>query len=219
MQSLLQVQWRVTPLKTPRPWLHCPRCDARTPFVSSGKFRVNAQKKRLDAWLVYRCAQCEQSWNFPVLERCPVNGIEPAALRALTENDAALAWRHAFDLTRLGWHSSQIESFSELSVEKQLLSPREDLATHAEIAIAAPYDSGVRLDKLLASELAMSRSAIERLADVNALVIRPANRRGLKQWVRDGQKITLDLGAPAFAEPSLLTKLWAAPSAPEAHRS
>ncbi|QEX16551.1 hypothetical protein FRZ44_18460 [Hypericibacter terrae] len=218
MQSLLQVQWRVTPLKTPRPWLHCPRCDARTPFVSSGKFRVNAQKKRLDAWLVYRCARCEQSWNFPLLERCPVNGIEPATLRALTENDAALAWHHAFDLTRLGRHSSQIESFAELSVEKQLLSPRDGVATHAEIAIAAPYDCGVRLDKLLASEFGLSRSAIERLADAKALIVLPASRRTLKQGARDGQKITLDLGAPAFAEPSMLTRLWAAPSTPEAPR-
>ena len=216
MQSLLQVQWRVTPLKTPRPWLHCPRCDARTPFVSSGKFRVNAQKKRLDAWLVYGCARCEQSWNLPLLERCPVNGIEPATLRALTENDAALAWRHAFDLTRLGRHSSQIESFAELWVEKRLLSPLDGVATHAEIAIAAPYECGVRLDKLLAGELGLSRSTIERLADASALIVLPANRRALKQTVRDGQTIALDLRAPAFAEPSMVTRLWAAPSAPDA---
>lgn len=88
---LLQVQWLVKPLRTPRPWLRCSRCDARTPFISSDKFRVNAQKKRIDAWLVYRCVQCDQSWNFPVPERCPVNGIEPTILRALTENDSALA--------------------------------------------------------------------------------------------------------------------------------
>ncbi|MGH6882281.1 DUF1062 domain-containing protein [Hypericibacter sp.] len=218
MQSLLQVQWRVTPLKTPRPWLHCPRCDARTPFVSSDKFRVNAQKKCLDAWLVYRCAHCEQSWNFPVLERCPVNGIEPAILHALTENDAALAWRHAFDLTRLGRHSSQIESFAELSVEKQLLSPRDGVATHAEIAIAAPYDCGVRLDKLLASELGLSRSAIERLADGKALSVLPANRRALKQMVRDGQRITIDVRALPFADPSLFTRVSAGPAIPEAPR-
>jgi hypothetical protein len=218
MQSLLQVQWRVTPLKTPRPWLHCPRCDARTPFVSSDKFRVNAQKKRLDAWLVYRCARCEQSWNFPVLERCPVNGIEPAALRALTENDAALAWRHAFDLTRLGRHSNQIESFVEFSIEKHLPSPLDGIAVHAEITIAVPYECGVRLDKLLACELGLSRSAIERLAEANALTVLPASRRALKQTVRDGQRITIDLGALPFAEPSLFTRASAGPAIPGVHR-
>jgi hypothetical protein len=218
MQSLLQVQWRVTPLKTPRPWLHCPRCDARTPFVSSGKFRVNAQKKRLDAWLVYRCAQCEQSWNLPVLERCPVNGIEPAALRALTENDAALAWRHAFDLTRLGRHSDQIESSTDLSVEKQLLSPRDGAVTHAEIAIAAPYDCGVRLDKLLASELGLSRSAIERLTEAGALTVSPASRRALKQKIRDGQRIVIDVKALPAAGPFLFTKVSAGPAMSWAQR-
>lgn len=218
MQSLLQVQWRMTPLKTPRPWLHCPRCDARTPFVSSGKFRVNAQKKRLDSWLVYRCVHCDQSWNFPVLERCPVNGIDPGMLRALTENDAALAWRHAFDLTRLGRHSNRIECFDELAVEKRLQSPFEGAATHAEITLAAMFDCGVRLDKLLATELGLSRSAVERLAGEKALSVVPASCRALKQMARDRQKITLDLRAPLFAEPSMFTRLWAAPSTPEAHR-
>jgi hypothetical protein len=153
-----------------------------------------------------------------VLERRPVNGIGPTILRALMENDTALAWRHAFDLTRLGRHSSQIESFAELSVEKQLLSPLDGDATHAEIAIAAPYDCGVRLDKLLATELGLSRSAIERLTDEKALTVLPASRRALKQLVRDGQRITIDARALPFAGRSLFTRVSAGPAIPEAHR-
>jgi hypothetical protein len=206
MQSLLQVQWLVKPLKTPRPWLHCSRCDARTPFISSDKFRVNAQKKRIDAWLVYRCALCDQSWNFPVLERCPVNAIAPETLRGLTENEAALAWRHAFDVSRLGRHSSQIECFAELSVEKRLLSHCGGDPRQVEITIAMPYASGVRMDKFLAGELGLSRSAVERLADAKALTVMPPAQRFLSQAVRDGQKIIIDLPRLPLSAERLGTK-------------
>ncbi|MFZ5790545.1 MAG: DUF1062 domain-containing protein [Pseudomonadota bacterium] len=183
------------PLETPRPWLHCARCDARTPFVSSDKFRVNAQKKRLDAWLVYRCAHCDQNWNFPVLERCPVDAVEPTLLLALTENDEVLAWRYAFDVTRLSRYSLKIESSAGLSVEKRILAPREDGPARAEIMISAPYLCGVRLDRLLAAEIGVSRTKIDHLAKTGALVVMPSATRGLSQPARDGQRIEIDLSA------------------------
>ena len=42
---------------------------ARRPFISSDRFRVNANKQRLDVWLIYRCGCCEQPWNLAVHER------------------------------------------------------------------------------------------------------------------------------------------------------
>lgn len=206
MHSLLQVQWRVTPLKLPRPWLPCARCDARRPFVCSGKFRVNAQKKRIDAWLIYRCAHCEQNWNFPVLERCPVNAIEPALLRALTESDAALARHHAFDLVRLGRYSLEIEAFPELQVEKRLLSSVAAEAGRAEIEILAASALGIRLDRLLAVELGLSRGRIERLERRGALSVSPNVNRTLSQVARNGQRIRIELDGLS-AEPGLLERL------------
>jgi len=194
MQPLLQVQWLVRPLETPRPWLSCGRCGVRRPFVSSGKFRVNAQKKRIDAWLIYRCAHCDQTWNFPVLERCLVSGIAPAMLRALTENDAGLARRHAFDLARLGRHSSAIESFPDLHIEKRILSACEGNLVSAEIRVVAPLPVEIRLDRFLAGQLGLSRGAIDWLAENWALVVQPAVKCPLSQVVRDGQRIWINLG-------------------------
>ncbi|WP_191909022.1 DUF1062 domain-containing protein [Hypericibacter adhaerens] len=198
----------MTPLKLPRPWLPCARCNARRPFVCSGKFRVNAQKKRLDAWLVYRCAHCEQSWNFPVLERCPVNAIEPALLRALTENDATLARRHAFDLVRLARYCAEVESFADLAVERQRITGDTDNPAVAEIAIRLPYACGLRLDRFLAGELGLSRSRLMQLAETGGLVLLPATRRALSQEVRDGQTIVVDLWRAFAAEaPSMAARI------------
>ena len=66
------------PRTPPRPWLACSRCRGIKPFRCSEKFRLNANGKRLDAWLIYRCASCDNTWNRPVLERRNRRDIDPA---------------------------------------------------------------------------------------------------------------------------------------------
>ncbi|MHB9361041.1 DUF1062 domain-containing protein [Mesorhizobium sp. LNJC403B00] len=70
-------------------------------YRCSDKFRVNANGKRIDVWLIYRCIDCDNSWNFGIFERCNRRDIEHALLAALESNDPALARRHAFDVVAL----------------------------------------------------------------------------------------------------------------------
>jgi hypothetical protein len=193
MQDILRVLWKVTPLKTPRIWQNCSRCDARTPFVCSGKFRVNAQKKRLDAWLIYRCASCDQTWNYPVLERELLKDIDPSVFRALSENCGKLARRHAFDLPRLRRYSDQIEEFAEVTVEKHLRDRCVREPGQVVISIALSLPSRIRLDRLMASELGLSRAAVQRLHDAAMLVVSPGSRAAMRQPARDGQTLAIDL--------------------------
>ena len=48
-----RVTWRVVPLHTPRVIRRCSRCDTTRNFACTEKFRVNAQKRLLDVWLIY----------------------------------------------------------------------------------------------------------------------------------------------------------------------
>ena len=61
--------WRVVAQSTPRILRRCARCDQVRPFRSSDRFRVNANGRKLDVWLVYRCDACGVSWNRTLLER------------------------------------------------------------------------------------------------------------------------------------------------------
>jgi hypothetical protein len=195
MPSLLQAQWLVKPLKTPRPSLSCARCDAKRAFVCSEKFRVNAHKRRVDAWLIYRCEHCDQTWNLPVLERCPVQGIAPALLNMLMGNDSGLARRHAFDLARLRRHAQQVETFPELSVEKSAKTVPCGNPERAEVELCIPFECGCRLDKLLAGELGVSRGQVGRLIEAGAMTVMPASARAWRQDARNGQLVAIDLGA------------------------
>ena len=52
---LRTVVWEVQ-YQTPPPAVrYCKKCGSQKEFVSSGQFRVNAQRKYLDVWLIYKC--------------------------------------------------------------------------------------------------------------------------------------------------------------------
>src|SRR4051812_26733389 len=64
--------------------------------TSSRKFRVNANKRRLDVWLIYHCASCECSWNLEVVARAMPEEIGTERLDAFQRNDPITAQRCAF---------------------------------------------------------------------------------------------------------------------------
>ncbi|RVC12935.1 DUF1062 domain-containing protein, partial [Mesorhizobium sp. M7A.F.Ca.AU.001.01.1.1] len=55
MSGLLRIHWAIAPQTAPRPLINCNRCGTVRAYCSSGKFRVNANGKRIDVWLIYRC--------------------------------------------------------------------------------------------------------------------------------------------------------------------
>lgn len=207
MQGIVRLCWTVTPLETPRIWQNCSRCDTRTPFVCSGKFRVNAHGKRIDAWLIYRCRQCDQTWNYPVLERVSLTEVDPSLLRALSENCGLLVERHAFDLTRLRRYSDRIEEGDGVALEACLPGRRDGAPRKLVVSIAAPLPCRIRLDRLLAGGLGLSRGAVQRLHDAAALGVSPPSRSALRQPVRDGQTVTIDLRSMGCASDPLSAAL------------
>lgn len=165
---------------------HCPRCKERRRFASSGKFRVNAQKKRLDAWLIFRCTVCDDRWNWPVHERRPVGALDPMELDALMRNDPELAARH----TAAAIRQSAPGTIQEPSIALTILEPANAATWTIEIVIAG---AGLRLDRLLAQVLMLGRREIEALDQAAALNVVPAMRKALRRPAIDGQRICIDL--------------------------
>lgn len=192
LHESLRVTWRVTPLQPPLVRRHCSRCSGDMLFACSMKFRTNAQKKRIDVWLIYRCSACDEVWNLPLFERIGVGAIAPDAFDAIARNDPSLALRHAFDRTRLMRHGT-IEERSDVSIRKS----RDEGCAHGAsiititLALAAPC--GLRLDRLLAGGLGVSRAQLDRLHDAGALRMLPLTRKALRNPIVDGQTIAVDL--------------------------
>ena len=161
------VTWRVV-AEPPLVVRRCPRCDRPRPFRSSGRFRVNANGRRLDVWLVYRCATCEATWNRTVHERA-----DPASVTDLErylDNDAGLALAVAGRP-----HPGAVADDGT----PRIVGPRA-LPVRATLRVERPVST--RLDRLVAIHLGLSRR------DVAALVDDP---RPLRRPPRDGLVVSL----------------------------
>ncbi|MFH8497614.1 DUF1062 domain-containing protein [Streptomyces coeruleorubidus] len=60
-------------------------------FRANGKFRVNANHKLLDAWLLVLCTACGDTAKLAVLERMNVRSVRPGLLDRMHDNDPGLA--------------------------------------------------------------------------------------------------------------------------------
>jgi len=150
---------------------------------------VNANGKRVDAWLIYKCTSCDNTWNRPVLERRHVSTIDPHLLVSLQANDPELSRRLVFeaDTSR---RKLTTEHVDDVIVRKEVLSGSTRSACQLEIVCVVPETTGLRVDRLLSTELRLSRSRIRSLQDAGYLAACPG---GLRRPLRDGLHVRIDL--------------------------
>jgi hypothetical protein len=167
------VTWSVVALEAPRVHRRCPRCGVKRWFFSSDKFRINAQKRRLDVWLIHKCEACDFTWNLTVLERVLPEDIDPARYRRFLENDRHEAWACAFagpGDRGVAW-------------DVPIAGTGEDIV----VRLVHPVE--IRLERLAARALGLPRGEVARHLDVPADVLR---RR-----VCDGQRFRRIARPPA----------------------
>lgn len=195
MSNVIRVKWTISPKIAPQPWRACGRCGEQRPFRCSGKFRLNANGKRLDAWLIYKCTACDETWNRTVIERRAARDFDPNVLAGFEANDPALVGRFAFDVAALRKASHRVEEFAEVEVRKELPdgTSASNNSASLEIGLRAPMTVPLRLDRLLASELGLARSRVEHLEECGRLSVWPNERRALRRPLRNGMLIVLDL--------------------------
>ena len=170
--------WHIAPLSPPRPLRHCPGCSTSRPYRCSGKVRLNANGRRLDAWLIYRCSVCDRTWNLPLLDRVAVTAIDPKDLWAMEVSDPAWVEARAFDLALLRQHAKRIDMPTDLIVTKYHSAP----ANWHEISLNlhAPQPTGQRLDRFLGRELGLSRTRLQAMAGCGGITVASGSRQTLK---------------------------------------
>lgn len=82
--------WVVAPTCLPLVLRRCRACASER-FRADGRFRVNANHKLLDAWLLVLCTGCGETAKLTVLERMNVRSVRPELLDRLHGNDPGLA--------------------------------------------------------------------------------------------------------------------------------
>lgn len=189
MLCTLHVRWTLSANRFPRPWRSCARCGTQRAFECSDKFRLNANGRRLDAWLIYKCIACDDTWNYTLFERSNTRDLDPVLLSALEANDPALVSRFAYDIASLRRVVHRVEEFAGSVACKEIVADRPVAPKRLEIVLAMPIPAAVRLDRLLATEFGLSRARINAMVDVAHITA----SAGLKRPARDGSRVEIDL--------------------------
>ena len=192
MCNSLSVRWTIIPKTAPQPWLACSGCGGLRAFQSSDKIRLNANGRKLDAWLIYKCTGCDGTWNRTIFERRNVRDIDSATLEALQCNDPDWIRAEAFNLEALRRKSHRIDEFADFGIRKELLCEMPGWK-HLEIELSISLPMNLRLDRLLASELRVSRSRLNALHEAGLLRMNPDRADRLGRRLKSGARVTLDL--------------------------
>lgn len=195
MSSHIHIEWTVLTAETPHLLRPCGRCGSIRSFASTGKFRLNANGNRLDSWLIYRCLACGRRWNRAILHRRPINSVSQTLLLSLQENDTALARKMALAPPDKS-DGEIIGRNREFTLEKRLLTPNGSEYDASRLTILNPSRNSVRLDKLLAAGLTLSRSMVHCLVAKGAITLACGSCKGLKRKLGQRVEVRCPLLAP-----------------------
>lgn len=159
----------IVPKSTPQIVRRCARCEANR-FASSNKFRINANKKVLDVWLIFKCISCDYTLNVSIFSRKSIKNIDRILLERFHKNDIELSWQYAFD-------PSYIEKnmVVDWGVEFDIISKKiiHESSEHTEDTHGAPgmvllhlrsdYFLKLSIVTVLRKILNLSRSALEKM--------------------------------------------------------
>lgn len=178
--------WVIRELGLPAIVKACLSCGANR-HHPSGKFRVNANGKLLDVWLLVWCDSCGSTWKIPIHERVNVRALEssrrmmfenndPAAVRELVMN-ASLASKAMY---RLDWSDTWT---LETNMPFYTLEDPEPINIIVSFELPAP----IRVEKILMLGFGVSRSQL-RSAVASGRVLLPLD---VDTKVRDDFTLTV----------------------------
>lgn len=159
--------WVVTPTCLPLVLRRCHACTAER-FRASGKFRVNAHHKLIDAWLLALCTACGETAKLTVLERMNVRSIRPDLLDRLYGNDPGLTAELLQDpvVRRRNRIALDWDDAWRLDTGGSDHLDREVIDVSVRFAARIP----VRPVRLIAEGCGLSRAEVERLITEGKLV-------------------------------------------------
>lgn len=159
--------WVVAPTCLPVVLRRCRACASER-FRASDKFRVNANHKLIDAWLLARCVACGDTAKLTVLERASVRSVRPELLDRLHGNDPGLTAELLQDPVvrrrnriALDWDDAwRLDTGGSAHLDEDVLD--------VSVRFAAPVP--VRPMRLIADGCRVSRAEVGRLVAEGRLV-------------------------------------------------
>jgi len=161
MRKYKETTWRIIPANTPAIIKQCSKCNRKSEYYCSEKFRVNANQSRVDVWIIYKCHKCDSTWKLAIKKGIRPHDLPEGLFDRFINNDRCLAWQYAFDRHFLKQHNCVIDYTNvEYSVDGY-----EAHDGHLLVNIESPYCFDLKLSAVLANVLCMTVGQIRKLVE------------------------------------------------------
>ncbi|MFJ9563172.1 DUF1062 domain-containing protein [Streptomyces fuscichromogenes] len=159
--------WVVMPTCLPLVRRRCHTCASER-FRPSGRFRVNAHHKLIDAWLLVLCTGCGETAKLTLLERTNVRCVRPELLERLHDNDPGLTAELLQD--PVVWHRNRIALDWGGAWRLDTGGPEHPDREVIDVSVRFAARIPVRPVRLIAEGCGLPRAEVERLAAEGRLV-------------------------------------------------
>jgi hypothetical protein len=158
--------WMIRELGLPAIVKACVSCRS-TRHAPTGKFRVNANGKLLDIWMLICCERCDRTSKIPVHERIHVQALELERLVMFENNDPVMVRHLAMDaaLARKAAYQLDWNGTWELETDMPYYELEREDPSPLEVVIRFELPAPIRVEKLLTTGLRLSRSAVRGMVD------------------------------------------------------
>jgi hypothetical protein len=191
MSYLNKYRWELIPESLPKVKRICSKCNGKSHYINSGKFRVNANKNNIDVWMIYKCDKCKSTWNMTIHERVKPHEIKRSEYEKLLVNDENLIKEYAFDL-RI-YSKNKVEVILEdlkYKLVSQKIGINYEMESELIIEIECKYPMDLRVDRLLSDKLGLSRSKIKSKEKLGQLYIK-GNENPSATKIKNGMEIRI----------------------------
>ncbi|TVZ04964.1 DUF1062 domain-containing protein [Trebonia kvetii] len=165
--------WVVRRTRLPLLTMRCAGCRSESATAGAGRFRVNANGKLLDVWLLVRCVSCDRTSNLTVHERAPVGSFDPAELHGYHVNDPELVASTLLDPLLARRNRFTLDWTDAWQLDTPPASPGVAWPVQVRVVFEDPVP--VRPERLIARGLGLSRSEVLRRIKCDIPLRRPTS--------------------------------------------
>ncbi|WP_032123392.1 DUF1062 domain-containing protein [Clostridium amazonitimonense] len=189
MSYLNKYQWELVPENLPMVKRNCPKCNEKTNYINSEKFRINANKNNIDIWSIYKCEKCKSTWNMTIYERVKPYNINRHEYDKFLSNDRELVREYAFNSSIYNKNKAEVVLGNiDYRLVKRKLETCYIKENELVIELVCKCAIELRVDKLLSDVLGISRSKVKSMLKEGAIFVKDdKNPSNIK--VRDGMEI------------------------------
>jgi hypothetical protein len=167
--------WVVRRIRLPVLSLRCAGCRSESATTGEGRFRINANGKLLDVWLLARCISCDRTSKLTVHERAPVRSVDPAELHGYRANDPELVASRLLDPLLARRNRFTLDWTGAWRLDAPPAWPGGAWPVQVDVLFEDPVP--VRPDRLIAQGLGLSRNDVLRRIKCDIPLRRPASAR------------------------------------------